>query len=84
VFPFQSELGQPVVSFPANPLEQVKFRLAMSVAYTAPPAMSAWLSSRTFVRPIDLMAEQLSLIGGSNSAHMYMFCGSPPEAHSQH
>jgi hypothetical protein len=85
VFPLQAELGQPVVSFPGNPLEQVKLRLARSVAYTAPPAMSAWLSSSTFVRPIDLTAEQLSLIGGSNSAHMYMFSGSSsPEAHSQH
>ncbi len=70
---FLLQPGQPVVSSHADPFGQVKLRLARSVAYTAPPAMSAWLSSNTFVRPVDLTAEQLSLIGGSKFAHIYMF-----------
>ena len=41
VFPLQAGLGQPAVLSHGNPFEQVKFRLAMSVAKTAPPAMPA-------------------------------------------
>ena len=82
MFPFQA--GQPFVSSHADPFGQVKLRLAMSLAYTAPPAMSAWLSINTFVRPVDLTAEQLSLIGGSNSAHIYMFDATPPATHNTH
>ena len=84
MFPLQAGLGQPVVSFHANLFEQVKSRLAISVAYTAPPATSAWLSTNTFVRPIDLTEEQLLLLGTLNSACKYIFSGSAPEAHSRH
>jgi len=84
VFPLQAGFGQPVVSFHGNSFEQVTSRLATSVAYTAPPAMSAWLSANTFVSPINLTAEQLSLIGGSKSAHIYLFDAFPPAIHSKH
>ena len=84
MFPLQSGLGQAVESFHGNPLEHPKMRPAMSFAYTAPPATSAWLSVNMFVRPVDLTAEQLPFIGGSNPAHIYMFDAFPPAAHNKH
>jgi len=83
VFPLQAGLGQPVMSSHGSSFEQMKLRLATSVANIAPPAMSAWLLTNTFVRFIDLTTEQLSFIGGSKFAHMYMFCGVPPATHSK-
>ena len=76
--------GQPYMSSHGMPFEHVILRLALSVAYTAPPAMSAWLLSKVFVLPAHLTTEQLSIIGGSNSAHNHAFSGGTPATHGTH
>ena len=81
MLPAHVGFGQPLVSCHGNPYEHVMLRLARSVAYTAPPAMVAWLWSKIFVAPVDLTTEQLSTIGGSNSAHIYAFSGDTPAKH---